>query len=148
MPYLKITCAGHWIDAAPAIAKRLTDEINDLFYNPRSPTSREELRERTTVQFAPYTVQQVFIGGATPEDRGMVDVTVELSDWSMSKKQQRKVAHWLTPVLAEIFDVPLSQLDNINIRFHSYPPSQFAVGGILLSDRVPWAARWAKRLFG
>jgi hypothetical protein len=36
--------------------------------------------------------------------------------------------------------------DAVNVRFHSYPPSDFAVGGTLLSNRVPPAARLAKRL--
>jgi phenylpyruvate tautomerase PptA (4-oxalocrotonate tautomerase family) len=75
-------------------------------------------------------------------------VTVELSDWSMSVKQQRRVAQGLTPVLAELFEVPPAGLDGINIRFHPYPPTDFAVGGRLLSDHVPTIGRLMKRLAG
>jgi hypothetical protein len=35
-----------------------------------------------------------------------------------------------------------------NVRFHSYPPTDFAVGGRLLSARLPRVARLAKRLLG
>ena len=38
--------------------------------------------------------------------------------------------------------------DAVNVRFHSYPPTDFAVGGRLLSTRIPYPARWAKKLFG
>jgi hypothetical protein len=39
-------------------------------------------------------------------------------------------------------------LDSVNVRFHSYPPTDFAVGGQLLSARVPRVVRLAKRLLG
>ena len=63
----------------------------------------------------------------------------------MSVKQQRKVAAELTPHLMALFDVPEAEVDSVNIRFHSYPPTDFAVGGELLSDRVPWIGRVMKR---
>ena len=148
MPYLKITCPQTYRERFQTIAGRLTDEINDLFYNPKAPTTREELRERTTVHFVPYVPGELYIGGKTPVERGVTDITVNLSDWSMSVKQQRKIAEVLSPVLAELFGVPPAEIDNVNIRFHSYPPTDFAVGGKLLIDRVPLVGRLAKRLFG
>ncbi len=128
------------------IAERLTLEINDLFFNPSARITREELRERTTVHFTPYRENELFIGARTPAERGAIDLTVELSDWSMSRKQQRRIARHLTPVLADLFEVPPAGLEGINIRFHPYPPSDFAVGGRLLSDIVPLIGRLMKRL--
>jgi phenylpyruvate tautomerase PptA (4-oxalocrotonate tautomerase family) len=148
MPYLRITCPALDRAARSRIAERLTDSINDLFYNPRARLSRQELRERTTVHFTPYADAELFIGARTPAERGTPDVTVELSDWSMSVRQQRKVARDLTPVLAELFGVPPTGIDNINMRFHSYPPTDFSVGGRLLSDLVPRIGRLFKRLAG
>jgi hypothetical protein len=66
----------------------------------------------------------------------------------MSVKQQRRIAKRLTPLLAELFDIAPNGLDGINIRFHSYPPTDFAVGGRLLSDIVPLVGRLMKRLAG
>jgi hypothetical protein len=77
-----------------------------------------------------------------------VDLTLEVSDWHMSVRQQARVAAVLTPVLAELFEVPETQRDGINLRFHSYPPTDFSVGGVLLSGRVPWIAQVMKRLLG
>ena len=148
MPYLKITCQQLDNERSKAIAESLTQEINDLYYNPKGKLSREEIRERTTVHFAPYEEGELFIGGKTPRQRDAADITVELSDWSMSVRRQRKIARMLTPVLATWFEVPASQTDNVNIRFHSYPPTDFAVGGKLLSDLVPLVGRMAKKLFG
>lgn len=89
MPYLKITCPELDAERRAATATRLTEVVNDLFYNPRGPTTREELRERTTVHFVPYAERDLFIGGRTPTERGAVDLTVELSDWGMSIRQRR-----------------------------------------------------------
>lgn len=63
----------------------------------------------------------------------------------MSVKQQRRIAQRLTPVLAELFDVPPAGLDRINIRFNPYQPTDFAVDGRLLSDVVPLIGRVMKR---
>jgi hypothetical protein len=48
-------------------------------------------------------------------------------------------------VLVRLFD---AEPDAVNVRFHPYPPTDFAVGGVLLSRRVPRVARVMKRLFG
>jgi hypothetical protein len=147
MPYLRITCSQLPLEQKRAIALKLTDAINDLFFSERGGPSREELREHTTVQFVPYTEGDVFIGGRTPTERGDVDITVELSDWNMSVGRQRKVAQALTPKLGELFGAAQG-LDGVNFRFHSYPPTDFAVGGALLSDRVPRIGQIMKKLAG
>jgi phenylpyruvate tautomerase PptA (4-oxalocrotonate tautomerase family) len=148
MPYLRITCPPLDEQQRRQLAEALTAAINDLFYNPRGRQSREELRERTTVHFFPYAEGDLFIGGKTPTQRGCPDITIELSDWSMSVRQQRKVAAELTPRVAELFHVPDDRRDAVNIRFHSYPPTDFAVGGKLLSDIIPRIGQVMKRVFG
>jgi hypothetical protein len=69
-------------------------------------------------------------------DRGERDVTMEFSDWGLHARMQRRLARELTPVLAKLFAME-QQLDHVNIRFHPYPPTDFAVGGRLLADLVP-----------
>jgi phenylpyruvate tautomerase PptA (4-oxalocrotonate tautomerase family) len=144
MPYFRITCPELRPEKMRAVATRLTDEASRLFANPH--VTSEELRSRTTVQFVSYSDDQLFIGGQTPVERQSADVTLEVSDWGMSVKQQAKVASALTPVVAELFEI--ANLDNINFRFHSYPPTDFAVGGRLLSQTIPAIATIRKRLLG
>lgn len=146
MPYLRLTCPEVGPARRREIAQRLTDAVNDLFYSPRGGPSRAELRERTTVHFLPYGEADLFIGGRTPQEREQPDLTLELSDWNMGVKTQRRVAAQLTPLLAELFGVPASGLDGVNIRFHPYPPRDFAVGGRLLADLVPRIGQIMKRL--
>jgi phenylpyruvate tautomerase PptA (4-oxalocrotonate tautomerase family) len=148
MPYLRITCPPLDEQQRRQLVEALTAAINDLFYNPRGRVTREELRERTTVHFFPYAEGDLFIGGKTPTQRGCPDITIELSDWSMSVRQQRRVAAELTLRVAELFHVPDDRRDAVNIRFHSYPPTDFAVGGKLLSDIIPRIGRVMKRVFG
>ena len=142
LPSRHITCPEVPTAKRQEIATALTDRVVALFTPPRGP-SAAEIRERTTVHFTPYRTAELFIGGS--EDTGSPDVTVELSDWSMSVKQQRRVAEELTPLLVELFD---TENDSVNFRFHSYPPTDFAVGGRLLSDHIPKIAQRAKKLFG
>lgn len=148
MPYLKITCPVLEPAKYAAVAAELTDVVNELFYNPKARLTREDLRERTTVHFTPYRQDEIYIGARTPAQRGHFDITIELSDWYMSVKQQRKTASRMTAVIAKLFDIPSNHEDNINLRFHSYPPTDFAVGGKLLSDLIPFIGRAAKRIFG
>ena len=92
------------------------------------------------MHFSSYGADELFVGGrgASLEQP---DVTAELSDWSMSTRQQARASLALTPLYR-------ADSDAVNIRFHRYPPTDFAVGGRLLSQRVPRAARVAKGLFG
>jgi phenylpyruvate tautomerase PptA (4-oxalocrotonate tautomerase family) len=144
MPYLRITCPELPASKRREIAARLTNEIVSLFFNPRANQTEAEVRSHTSIHFLPYRDDELFIGGQTPSERGLPDLTVELSDWSMSVKKQRRVAKALTPVLAEVFGV--RDLNEVNIRFHSYSPTDFSVGGTLLADRIPAIGRVMKKL--
>ncbi|MBV9277281.1 MAG: hypothetical protein JOZ97_03495 [Candidatus Eremiobacteraeota bacterium] len=145
MPYLRLTCPVLSCERRAKIVAALTDAVNDLFFDPRARVTREELRERTTIHFVAYGEDELFIGGRTPAQRGVVDITCELSDWSMPVRMQRRIARELTPILARLFNVPPSQIDNVNLRFYSYRPRDFAVGGRLLSDMIPRFAQILKR---
>jgi phenylpyruvate tautomerase PptA (4-oxalocrotonate tautomerase family) len=143
MPYLRVTCPTVEADRRRDIARQLTDLVVELFTPPRGP-SADDIRARTTVHFTAYGDDELFVGGDARQGGG-ADVTVEVSDWSMSVRQQRRVAATLTPLLIAVFD---TKSDSVNLRFHAYPPTDFAVGGVLLSERVPRVARFAKRLLG
>ena len=147
MPYLRVFCPV--LDALQyaAIVPELTNVVNDLFYHPKSRLTLEEFRERKTVHFIPYKEGGFYIGAKTPAQRGHPYITIELSDWHMSVKKQRKIAAQMTPVVVKLFRVSPADVDNINFRFHSYPPSDFAVGGKLLADIIPYIGRLAKKMF-
>ena len=147
MPYLRIHCPERPPEEKRTIAIALTDAVVDLNFapHPRAPT-KEEIRARTTVHFTCYRQEDFFIGGQTPSERGAPDISVEYSDWALHPRRQRRVAAALTPLLARLFNVGPEHLDDVNIRFHPYPPTDFAVGGTLLRDRLPLPARIARRL--
>lgn len=148
MPYLRITCPTLEPARRRAIAAGLTDELVRLFHSPVGRPTDAELRERCTVHFVTYADDELFVGGRTPRERGQVDLTVELSDWSLGARRQRRVARELTAALARWFAIPVENTEGINIRFHPYPARDFAVGGVLLADRVPRVARVMKRMAG
>ena len=125
MPYLRITCPDIPPQRRREIAEQLITAVNGLFFDPRSRMTREELRERTTVHFVPYRDGELFIAGLTPEERKAIDSTVELPDWRMSVRQQRRIGQHLTPLLARLFEIPPAGMDGINMRYHPYPPTDF-----------------------
>ena len=144
MPYLRLVCPALPLETRREIAQRLTLEIVRLFWESKSGQTEQTVRDHTTVHFVPFEDGELFIGGQTPLERGALDITAELSDWSMSVKKQRRIALALTPVLAEVFGV--ADVGGVNLRFHSYPPTDFSVGGVLLSDRVPRVGQIMKKL--
>lgn len=91
--------------------------------------------------------QRLNVGGVLMKDRKVADVTVEYSNWSLSAGKEREIARALTKTWSKLFGME-HQLDGVNIRFHPYPPTDFAVGGLLLSDGIPWIGRVMKRLRG
>jgi phenylpyruvate tautomerase PptA (4-oxalocrotonate tautomerase family) len=141
VPYLRVTCPALAPERRREIAGALTDAVVGLF-TPRRGPGAAEIRERTTVHFVTHGDDELFVGGVAVT-AAAPDVTVELSDWSMSVRQQKRVAAALTPLLAAQF---AASADHVNVRFHPYPPTDFAVGGTLLSDRVPSVGRLARRL--
>jgi phenylpyruvate tautomerase PptA (4-oxalocrotonate tautomerase family) len=143
VPYLRVTCPPLGVERRRAVAEELTALVVELFTPPRGP-SPADIRARTTVQFTSYGPDELFIGGRAASSE-IPDVTVELSDWSMSVRRQARVAARLTPLAVRLF---AAEPGAVNVRFHPYPPTDFAVGGVLLSQRVPRLARWTKRLLG
>ena len=143
MPYLRITGPVLRPERRTEVARRLTEAVVELFTPARGP-SAEEVRSRTSVHFTSYGAEELFVGGRGAGTEAP-DVTVELSDWSMSVRRQARAAAELTPLLVTLYG---ARPGDVNLRFHSYPPSDLAVGGELLSRRVPRAGRLAKRLLG
>ncbi len=146
MPYMKLTSAEISVGRREEIARELTDAVVRLMKPPggRGPTP-EQLRDRCTVHFTPYDPTSMAIGGKLMRDRAEQDVTMEFSDWGMTPRLQRRLTRELTPLLARLFGME-SHLDHVNIRFYPYPPTDFAVGGRLLSELVPAIGRLMKRL--
>src|SRR6476646_10026896 len=101
VPYLRITGPVLHAERRVAVAARLTDAVVELFTPPRGP-SADDIRSRTTVHFTSYSSDELFVGGraARGEDP---DVTVELSDWLMSTRQQSRAAAALSPLVGELY---------------------------------------------
>jgi phenylpyruvate tautomerase PptA (4-oxalocrotonate tautomerase family) len=146
MPYMKLTSPELSVEHREVVARELTETIVRLM-TPKNGRglSPDELRERCTVHFTPYEPTTMAIGGRLMRDRGEQDVTMEFSDWGMTPRMQRRLAGELTPVLARLFGME-QQLDHVNIRFHPFPPTDFAVGGKLLADLIPKIGQIMKRL--
>lgn len=145
---MKLTTPEVSLERRQIIAHELTETVVRAMTpkNERGLTA-SELRERCTVHFTPYEPTTMAIGGKLMSDRGDGDVTMEFSDWGMGPRLQRRLARELTPVLTKLFGMEAAP-DHVNIRFHPYPPTDFAVGGKLLSELIPAIGRVMKRVAG
>ncbi|MBV8863722.1 MAG: hypothetical protein JO082_12045 [Mycobacterium sp.] len=148
MPYLRLTSPPVDTEQRHRLAVELTDLVVRLLTPPpgRGRPTAEDTRARTTVQFTPYDPDALAIGGTMMADSGGRDVTLEFSDWGLSLRRQKVIAHELTDALSRLLGV--EDIDAVNVRFHRYRPRDFAVGGVLLAQRIPVVARVAKLLAG
>lgn len=146
MPYLRVTSPPLDAEQRRRLAVDLTDLVVRLLTPPpgRGRPTAEDMRSRTTVHFTPYEPDAFAIGGKMMVDTGGRDVTVEFSDWGLSLRRQQVIARAITDLLARLLDV--EDLSAVNVRFHRYQPRDFAVGGVLLAQRIPVVARVAKLL--
>ena len=145
MPYMRVHSPPLSAELKQRVAHELTERVVRLMSRPGTPgATPEELRSHCTVHITEWQPEDFAIGGVMLGG-SQVDYTLEFSDWGLGVRRQRRLARELTEVLAKLFSAQ-DRLDQINIRFHPYPPKDFSVGGILLADRIPWIARIAKRL--
>ncbi|MEZ0364461.1 4-oxalocrotonate tautomerase family protein [Mycobacterium sp. pUA109] len=147
MPYLRLTSPPIDAEHRRRLAVELTDLVVRLLTPPpgRGRPTADDMRARTTVHFTPYDPDGLAVGRTMLADTGGRDVTVEFSDWGLSLRRQQVIAREITNLLARLLDLG-DDLDAVNVRFHRYRPRDFAVGGVLLAQRIPVAARVAKRL--
>jgi hypothetical protein len=146
VPYLRVTCAQVSRDRRRAIAERLTEEIVDLFLSPNGRITREQLREPRQYTSQAMGDAPLLLHGHTPIGKfhGQID-RISVGGRSASDDEFVFIVHQ-TPILAKLYEIPPDRLEGINLRFHPYPPTDFAVGGRLLSDLVPLIGRWMKAL--
>jgi phenylpyruvate tautomerase PptA (4-oxalocrotonate tautomerase family) len=140
MPFMKLISPPLRAADAERLARDLTEAVVQLLQRPLGPyASAEELRRHSTIQFAPYQPGTITVGG----EREHQLVVLEYSDWGLNLRRQRRLARELTPLIARFFD---GQTDQVEIRFHHYQPSDRAIGGELLVDKIPWIGRMVKKL--
>ncbi len=128
------------------IARELTEAVVRLMSNAGGRWfTTDEIRERCMVHFTHYEPHTLAIGGKLMRERQGRHVFLELSDWGLNVRQQRKIAQTLTPLLARLYGMEADG-ERVAIHFHPYAPTDFALGGKLLADRIPWVGQIMKRI--
>ena len=137
MPYMKLSTP----DVTPQDRERIARELTEAMVHVMTRRygrgfTPGELRERCTVHFTPYEPATMAVGGRLMQNRDEQNVTMEFSDCGMTTRLQARLARELTPLLGQLFCMD-AHLERVRIRFHPYPPTDFAVGGRLLSAVAP-----------
>ena len=131
MPYLRLYSPSLSIELKRKLAFQLTEALlNALGLD-------DTYRHRTMIHFAPFHPDDIAVGGELISDGGAPDYLLEITERSLSGAQKSAAVNALVPVLMKNFGLRKEQSWKVNIRFESYEPSDFAVGGNFLDDVEP-----------
>ncbi|GAC1645909.1 MAG: hypothetical protein NVS9B15_03670 [Acidobacteriaceae bacterium] len=128
MPYLRLCSPALSIELKRKLAFQLTEAVLECF------GLDEEVRHRTTIHFDSFEPQDMAVGGELVSDGSAPDYTLEITERELTEKQKRAALKSLLPVLMKNFGLRKEQSWKVNIRFNSYRPSDFAVGGTFLDE--------------
>lgn len=128
MPYMLLHSLDLPLDKKREIARELASAVIAALQLP------EMTRKWTTVQFAPFRLEDVAIAGQLAADTHTADYHLDYHDRRLTYEKKAALVQRLTPLLARLLNVPPDQLDMINILFYAYEPDDMAIGGRFISD--------------
>lgn len=128
MPYLRLYSPSLSIELKRKLAIELTEAaLTGLDYD-------DEARQRTTIHFVAIEPDDIAVAGELISDGGSPDYTLELTERHLNHDKKHAVVKTLLPVLMRNFGLRKEQRWKVNIKFNSYQPEDFAVGGTFLNE--------------
>ena len=139
MPYLKFYTPELSVSKKRRIAKELTRATMRSFQ--LSP----EDRDRCTVHFVPFRMEDMAIGGKLMIDAPDPDYLLEVTDRQLTAEKKKTFVETVTPLLIRLLEmerkswiarllVRSAVAWKINIQFIEYKPEDSAIGGKFLSE--------------
>ena len=150
MPYLRLFCPELTVKQKKLIAKELTNAAT------RSFKLTKDYRNRCTVQFVQFELEDVALDGKLVSDGGEPDYLLEVSYRKLSEAPKRAFVREATSSLAKLLNLKRRSwlarllritdppLFRISILFREHSDDDFAVGGRFLSELDPREAPMEK----
>lgn len=123
MPYLKIYAPDFSFEQKKIMAAELTDCIALALDLP------EAERDRITIHFLPYRLENMAIGGRLLSETEEPDYHLEFYDAALTQPKKEKLLRYLMPLMLEQLGLPPSGAGRLNILFRACQPDDLAIGG-------------------
>jgi phenylpyruvate tautomerase PptA (4-oxalocrotonate tautomerase family) len=117
--------------------KQIVDEFTQVLLD--SLHLPPEAAEYCTIQFAPFKLDEMAIGGKLLSEirsrkRG-VDYTMEVRERNLDAEKRQALVTGLTNAFAKIMKISPERLSSINVLVQEYnPATDFAVGGKFVAE--------------
>jgi phenylpyruvate tautomerase PptA (4-oxalocrotonate tautomerase family) len=140
MPYLRLHCPELPAKQKKRIAKELTAVTMRVFRLPG------DFPNRCTLQFMPFRLEDLAVGGKLLSEGGDPDYYLEVSHSNLKDEQKRVFVAEVTPLLARLLNLESRSwlarllritdppLFRISILFNQYDDGSLAVGGRFNSE--------------
>jgi phenylpyruvate tautomerase PptA (4-oxalocrotonate tautomerase family) len=129
MPGLRFYSPELPVEQKSIIAKELTEAVA------RSLNLQESGRNWTIVQFMPFKLENVALGGRLMNlDAANPFYYLEILDSGWNREKKETLVRELTPLLAKLLNLEPAQLYKLSILFQEYNPEDMARAGRFLSE--------------
>jgi phenylpyruvate tautomerase PptA (4-oxalocrotonate tautomerase family) len=105
------------------IARSLTDGIIRSLHLP------VQAQAEITIQFLPFRLEDVAVGGELLSDSGPANYLLEIADRGLTREKKDALNRDLTPLLGRLLDLEMDQWGKVYLVFRNYEPHDIAVGG-------------------
>lgn len=128
MPHLRLQSPALSAELKRKLAFQLTDAVI------AGLCMDDSCRQRTTIRFDAVNAEDLAVAGELLSEGGAPDYLLEITDLALSDAQKHAAVKAIVPVLMQNFGLRKEQAWKINIRFHCYQASDYAVGGTFLDE--------------
>lgn len=123
MPYLKLYAPEFSFEQKKIMAAELTDCIVTALALPQTA------RDQVTIQFMPYRLENMAIGGRLLSETEAPDYHLEFYDTALTPHKKEALARQLIPLVMEQLGLHPTEADRLSILFRSCHPGDLAMGG-------------------
>ena len=128
MPYIRIYSPELRLEVKRELARTLTDSAMQALQLP------DEARHFTTIQFVPYSLEDMAIGGSLLVDTLDPEYQLEVHERNLTPEKKEALVTGLTKAFSEVMQLEEEQAFKIHILIQEYNSGDFAIGGRFLTE--------------
>ena len=128
MPYIRLYSPELRLEVKRELARTLTDSAMQALQLP------EEARHWTTIQFVPYSLEDMAFGGSLLVDTLDPEYQLEVHERNLTPEKKEALVAGLTAAFASAMQLEAEQAFKIHILIQEYQSCDFAIGGQFLSE--------------
>ena len=128
MPYIRLYSPELRLEVKRELARSLTECVMQALQLPA------EAQHWVTIQFVPYSLEDMAIGGSLLVDTLDPEYQMEVHERNLTPAKKEALVTGLTAAFAEVMELQSEQAFKIHILLQEYSSGDFAIGGRFLSE--------------